>query len=106
VTTLNNSIIRGLTILECLFEEGFEGKTLDEIFTQTDIPWTTSWRMLKTMEAKGWVVEVPIGGSKQGRWRASSKIVEIANAYERNAIAKVQGIKNEFSNMTGRELKA
>lgn len=106
MTALNNSIIRGLTILECLFEDGFEGKTLDEIFKQTDIPWTTSWRMLKTMEAKGWVVEVPISGSKRGRWRVSTKLAAIADAYEQHALARLQVVRREFREVTGRELNA
>lgn len=106
MTALNNSITRGLLLLECLFEDGFEGKTLEEISELIDVPRTTAWRMLKTMEARGWVVEVPISGSKQGRWQVSIKLAGIADAYEQHALARVQGVKREFREVTGRELNA
>lgn len=102
----NRSVVRAITILECLFEDDFKGKTLGEISADTNIPSTTAWRILKTIEAKGWVIDVPIAGSKQGAWRLSTKIVGIADSYEQHALAQVQGIKREFQQVTGRELRA
>lgn len=106
MSQLNHSLMRGLSIMECLFEDSFEGKTLDEIFEATDIPSSTAWRMLQTLETKGWVVELPVGGSKQGRWRVSTKLISVSASYERHALAHVQSVKREFRDITGRELEA
>ncbi|MBQ0796246.1 helix-turn-helix domain-containing protein [Zhongshania sp.] len=104
MSQLNHSLLRGLSIMECLFEDSFEGKTLDEIFEATDIPSSTAWRMLQTLEAKGWVVELPVGGSKQGRWRVSAKLTSISASYERHALEQVQTIKREFRGVVGKDL--
>jgi len=104
MSELNQSFRRGLNVFECLFEDGFEGRTLQEICDITEIPSTTAWRLLKTLEAKGWVVEAPIAGSKQGCWRVSSRLAGIAHAYERFALERVHGIKSEFREVTGKEL--
>ena len=103
---LNLSVLRATRIMEALYEDGFEGKNLKEISRTTDIPLTTAWRLLKTLESEGWVIEMPVVGSKQGRWKVSTKLAAIADAYEQHALAQIQGVKWEFKQVTGRELSA
>lgn len=101
---LNQSALKALRIMDSLFEDGFEGKTLDEIIRATDISYTTAWRLLKTLEAGGWIVEIPMSGSKQGRWRMSTKIAGIASAYKQHALARIHDVKGEYRQITGMEL--
>lgn len=103
---LNQSALKALRIMESLFEDGFEGKTLDEVSQETGISRTTAWRLLNTMEAGGWVIETPVAGSKQGRWQVSTRLAGIADAYEQHALARAQRVKREFREVTGRELNA
>jgi len=103
---INNSVLRGMQILECLFDDGFQGKTEKDISKQTHIPLTTVFRILKTLESSGWLIEKPISGSKLKVWKISIKIVEIAHSYELNALKQVQQIKAEHLKVTGKELNA
>lgn len=103
----NQSAGRVLQVFECLCADGFNGKTALEVEDQTGIPMTTTWRMLKTLKASGWVVEAEVPtarGGKEVRWQVSTKIAAIAHAYEQHALARIQGIKSEFQQVTGREL--
>ena len=102
----NKSVIRAGQVLECLFENGFQGKTTDHIALQLEIPGSTVWRILQSWKVLGWVVELPIAGSKSTCWKISNQLTKIANAYEQHALNKVQGIRSEFHEITGKELKA
>jgi DNA-binding IclR family transcriptional regulator len=100
----NSSVTKGLTIFECLFKDDFKGMSLREISNDTGIPSTTAWRMLKTLESQGWVVEMPVLGSKQGHWRVSTKLAEISQAYKRYSLERVNSIKKEYTRVTGEEM--
>ena len=104
--TKNRSVIRATDILEYLFANDFSAKTLSEIDEHTNVPATSSWRILKSLEAQGWVIEKKISGKKNSQWEISRKIVGIAHAFERQALNKVHSIKNEFRDITGRDLNA
>lgn len=104
---ISQSAGRALQVFECLCADGFNGKTALEIADQTGISMTTAWRMLKTLEASGWVAGIEVStarGGKEVRWQVSTKIAAIAHAYEQHALARIQGIKSEFQQVTGREL--
>ncbi len=103
--TENRSVLRATSILECLFSDDFSGKTLDDVIAATDIPWTTVWRILKTLESQGWVTETTIQGGKKTRWKTSRKILEIAHAYKRYALNKAHAIELEYLNIAGEELR-
>jgi len=103
---MNSSVLRGIKVLECLFVDGFQGKTEMDISQQTDIPLTTVFRILKTLESSGWIIEKPVSGSKLKVWKISIKIVEIAHSYELSALKQVQQIKAEHLNVIGKELNA
>lgn len=98
------SAARLLQVFECLCEDGFVGKTALELCAQTGIPMPTVWRVLKTLESYGWVVEVSVSGSKQVLWKVSTKMASIAHAYEQHALTRIQGVKSEFQQVTGKEL--
>ena len=100
----NQSVSKALRVFEALFERDFEGRTLKEIAAATAIPTTTAWRLLKTLEAAGWVVEVPVPGQQHGRWRVSHKLASIADEYEQYCRRRRQDIEQEFFETTGRNL--
>ena len=103
---MNKSVTNALRVFECLVSGEFAEKTALEVCEATSIPFTTCWRLLKTMHAQGWVVETTVPGGKQGRWKVSRRLVEIAEAYEAAAVRRVQTIRNEYHSITGKELKA
>jgi DNA-binding IclR family transcriptional regulator len=95
---------KAMRIFECLADGDFAGKTVLEICGDMRASQTTVWRLLKTMEAEGWVVELPRPGRKDGLWKISSKLSKVAHAYERHALAQMHQIEREFIEVTGREL--
>jgi len=103
---INNSVARGIHVLESLFENGFQGKTETEVSKDTGIPLTTVFRILNTLKEENWVVEIPVKGSKLKLWKVSLAITEISKAYEVNALKQVQQIKSEHLRVIGKELKA
>lgn len=105
MSTSIRSLSRGLLILETLFKDDFQGKTLDCVAESTEIPKSSAWRILQALEVEGWVVGAPVGG-KQARWQISTKLASIAHAYEQHALARVQGIQREFREVTGKDLKS
>ena len=68
---LNQSVLKGIRILEVLTADDFEAKTLEHIAKAAGIPGTTTWRLLKTLEASGWVVEMPAAQASQSCWQSS-----------------------------------
>lgn len=101
---LNQSVGKALALFEALVAEGFQAKPLLEIAEAADVSPTTAWRLLKTLEAHGWVVEVPVAGSKQTRWRVATRLAGIAHAYQRDALSRVQAVRQEYRDATGEEL--
>ena len=81
------SVFKAMRVFECLFEDGFSGKTIEQIHQATGIPRTTTWRLLKSFKAGGWVVEVATSSGKNAHWasswKVSDKLVEVAARYRR-----------------------
>ena len=79
------SVVKAMRVFECLFEDGFSGKTIEQIDQATGIPRTTTWRSLKSLKAGGWVVEVATSSGKNAHWasswKVSDKLVEVAARY-------------------------
>ncbi len=103
---ITQSVYKAGRVLECLFQEGFQGKTINEICRQTSIDPQSIRRSLLTWKNLGWVIEVPIAGEKASCWKISRNLVEIAFAYEKDAMNRIHSIKNEFKTVTGKELIA
>jgi len=102
---INNSIARGVCILESLFESDFQGKTETEISKNTGIPLTTVFRILKTYKSLNWVDEYPVEGSKTIIWKVcGTTLIKIANKYEESALRKIHTIKKDYLETTGKEL--
>ncbi|MCG6659297.1 helix-turn-helix domain-containing protein [Halomonas campisalis] len=101
---MNQSVSKAMTLFEALLADGFKGKRLGEIAVAVEVSTTTAWRLLKTLEAHGWVVEVPVPGSKGMHWKVSSQLVTVAHAYQRDALRRIQGVQQEYRNVTGEEL--
>lgn len=99
--TLNTSGSRLLQVFECLYADDFAPKSTLAIVERTEIPMTSVWRLLKTLEARGWALE-----TSDKTWKVSNKLLEIAEAYELDALRRVQTIRDEFRSVTGKELKA
>ncbi|MGH8469369.1 MAG: helix-turn-helix domain-containing protein [Gammaproteobacteria bacterium] len=51
------SVLKAMRVFECLFKDGFSGKTIEQIHQATGIPRTTTRRLLKSFKAGGWVLE-------------------------------------------------
>lgn len=96
----NNSVSRLLQVFECLYADDFSPKSALDIVERTDIPMTSVWRILKTLETQGWAVN-----TSQKTWKVSDKMLGIAEAYELHAIRRVQAIRDEYRSVTGKELK-
>lgn len=102
---ISNTALRGIRVLECLFENDFQGKTETAISQETDIPLTTVWRMLNTLKAAGWVVDVPVSGSKAKIWKVNGTVlIRIANKYDESTLRRIQAIEKEHLETTGKEL--
>ena len=99
-------IRRAIAVLEALFEGDFSAKTEKELRLATGLAGTSLWRILQTLEALGWVVQIHESGTKAAHWRVSTKLARIAWAYERDAFRRVQQIEQEYQNVTGKELHA
>ncbi|GGX96680.1 hypothetical protein GCM10007160_25380 [Litchfieldella qijiaojingensis] len=104
MSELNQSVGKALTLFEALVANGFQGKPLLDVAEAAGVNPTTAWRLLKTLEAHGWVVEVPVAGSKQSRWRVATRLASIAHAYQRDALGRVQAVRQEYRDVTGEEL--
>lgn len=101
---LNQSVSKALALFEVLVTDGFKGKRLGEVAVAAEVPTTTAWRLLKTLEAHGWVVEVPVAGSKQGHWKVATRLASVAHAYQRDALNRLQAVRQEYRDVTGEEL--
>jgi len=101
---LNQSVSKALVVFGVLLDDGFQGKTLAELEARVRVPRTTIWRLLKTLEAHGWVVEAPVPGTKGTSWRVSSQLAKVAHAYQRDALSRVQAVRREYRDVTGEEL--
>lgn len=102
-TQLNQSLSKGLQVMECLFEKDFEGKTVTGVMEATGLPHITAWRTLKTLELCGWVREVQ-RGKKQSRWIVTEKITEIAFQYRRYVLSSIQTIEKNYLDVAGEKL--
>lgn len=101
---LNQSVSKALSLFEVLVADSFQGKCLVDVAEVAGVPITTAWRLLKTLEAHGWVVESPIEGSKQGHWKVATKLASVAHAYQRQALSRLQAVRQEYRDVTGEEL--
>lgn len=104
-TKLNQSVSKALSLFDVLVADDFQGKGLAEAAAEAEVSTGTAWRLLKTLEAYGWVVEVPVAGSKQIRWRVATQLAEVAYAYERHAVSQIQAVRQEYRDVTGEELR-
>lgn len=102
--TLNQSVSRALAIFDVLVADGYQGKPLQDVAIAAKVSPTTAWRLMKTLEAHGWVVEVPVAGSKQSMWRVATRLASVAHAYQRDALSRVQSVRQEYRETTGQEL--
>ncbi|MDW7745865.1 helix-turn-helix domain-containing protein [Halomonas sp.] len=101
---LNQSVDKALTLFEALLADGFQGKPLLDVAAGAGVSPTTAWRLLKTLEAHGWVVEVPVAGSKRSQWRVATRLAGVAHAYQRDALNRLQAVRQEYRDVTGEEL--
>jgi|GEM_PF-1226464 DNA-binding IclR family transcriptional regulator len=102
---LSQSVSKALSLFEVLVADGFESKGSAEVATRAGVSPSTAWRLLKTLEAHDWVVEVPVAGSKQSRWRVSTQLASVAHAYQRDALNRVQAVRREYRQVTGEDLQ-
>ncbi len=101
---LTNSVYRAGKVLEALFEDDFQGKTVLEIVGKTGLGFLTVRRCLLTWRALGWVVETPVAGSKSVRWAISEKLAEVAFQYRRHALGQIHEIEKTYLKVSGEEL--
>ena len=106
MTDITQSVFKAGQVLECLFRDDFQGKTVNEIKNDTGVDVQSVRRSLLTWKELGWVIETPIAGEKASHWKISKRLVQVAHAYERDALERVHAIKNEFREITGKELHA
>jgi len=104
----NQSVVKAMRVLDCLFGDSFSGKTIEQIHQATGIPITTTWRLLKSLNAAGWVVEVATSSGKNAHWasswKVSDKLVAVAAQYRRQALADIQAIERNYLTVTGENL--
>jgi len=101
---LNQSVSKALALFDVLVADGYQGKQLIDIAIAAKVNPTTAWRLMKTLEAHGWVVEVPASGGKPSVWRVATQLASIAHAYQRDALHRLQAIQKEYRDVTGEEL--
>lgn len=98
------TVVKALRVLECLFEDGFSAKTLKQIQQATGIHTTTAWRLLQSLKAVGWVVEVATSAHCVLSWQVSDKLAAVASQYRRQALADTQAIERNYLTVTGENL--
>lgn len=101
---LNQSVSKALVLFEVLVADGFQGKSLAEVAESAGVSSTTAWRLLKTLEAHGWVIESPAEAGRQGRWKVATRLASVAHAYQREALSRLQAVRQEYRDVTGEEL--
>lgn len=102
---LNQSVIKGLRVLEALFEDGFAAKTKRQIIADTGLAHSSTWRQLKTLEHQGWIVEVPAETPGQVAWRLSDKLIRISIEFKKHTLAGVQATERDYLELTGEILR-
>ncbi|WP_026608706.1 hypothetical protein [Methylocaldum szegediense] len=104
---VNKTVIRAVRVLECLFEDDFQGKTELQILECTKVPLPTIYRVLQTWKSLGWVIDVPIPGRKAAQWRINSeKLLRIAHSHKRHMLRQVHSLEKEYLDIAGEELRA
>ncbi|SEO69436.1 helix-turn-helix domain-containing protein [Aquisalimonas asiatica] len=102
---INQSAAKALRVVECLTDGGFQGKTLRELSGELGIPRATVWRLLVTLKSAGWAVAIQCeSGAKEERWQVSTKLAQIAYEYEQYTWSRINGIRAEYREVTGKEL--
>lgn len=102
--SMNQSVSKALVLFEALTTGDFQGKRLADVAEAAGVSTTTAWRLLRTLETHGWVVETPVAGSKQGHWKVATKLASVAHAYQRHALTRLQAVRQEYRDVTGEEL--
>ncbi len=105
MSDVNKSVLKAGRVLQSLFEDDFQGKTIREIYKTTGIDEQSVRRALITWEKLGWVTETMVAGSKSIHWKITRKLIEIAHAYEIETVRKAQALNQEYREITGKELR-
>ncbi|MGH8469371.1 MAG: helix-turn-helix domain-containing protein [Gammaproteobacteria bacterium] len=104
------SVLKAMRVFECLFKDGFSGKTIEQIHQATGIPRTTTRRLLKSFKAGGWVLERATSSGENAHWasswKVSDKIVEVSAQYRRQVLADIQVNERNYFAVTGENLRA
>lgn len=100
----NKSVVKAGRVLQSLFEDDFQGKSIRQIYKETGIDEQSARRALISWRELGWVHEVPEPGAKSMKWKITRKLTEIAYAYKADAVKKEQLLKQEYREITGEEL--
>lgn len=103
--SVNKTVVEAAQVFEALCDDDFQPKSVDQIATALEIPYSTVYRILRSWKEAGWVIETPKKTGKGVLWMSATKLLTIAFAYERFSQERVHSIKNEFKNTSGRELK-
>lgn len=93
-------------VLECLFQDDFQGKTILEIQEATGIEPLAIRRALLTWEELGWVFKTPVSGNKSVRWMVSEKLAEVSASHRRTALDQIHSIEENYKRVTGEELRS
>ncbi|MEJ1341199.1 MAG: hypothetical protein RPU14_03875 [Candidatus Sedimenticola sp. (ex Thyasira tokunagai)] len=104
MSDVTQSVFKAGKVLECLFEDNFQGKTINEIWDKTGVDPQSARRSLLTWKELGWVFDTPVSGEKSVRWMVSEKLVRISFQYKRQALADVHGIENSYLDVSQERL--
>ncbi|MCW7555878.1 hypothetical protein NX722_25270 [Endozoicomonas gorgoniicola] len=100
------ALIKAMGVWKALSENGFRGRTATELRIEFDMPKSTCWRILKTLEEGNWVVRKPGGRQREDIWQISPSFLEVLAKYRQYMMGRVQGVKDEYRAVTKEDLEA
>jgi len=95
-----DALSKSLYLFHLVYESGFKGRTLNELYKAGNCPRSTAQRILRTWELLGWLRPIKVDGKREV-WCASSKLIELANAYEHQVRSKVYQLQDRYQQITG-----
>ncbi|MCB1872010.1 MAG: helix-turn-helix domain-containing protein [Gammaproteobacteria bacterium] len=93
-------IQRTIQVINSMAHSDLTPKRREEIAQQADLPETTTWRILKSLEKQGWAVRNP----KDHTWTLGSPLIKLAHAYRRYTLNQMSSIQSDYESVAGESL--
>ncbi len=93
-------IERTIQVINSMAHPDLTPKRREEIAQQADLPETTTWRILKSLEKQGWAIH----SSKNHTWILGGPLIKLAHAHRRYMLNQMDSIQNDYESVAGESL--